>query len=114
LKAGDFYAGSGKLVAALQRLGDLLSGENTSGQVYAEPLVSTIKRFQARHGLEPDGRLGAETINQLNVRLGQRVKQLELTLERWRWIPHSFARPPIVVNIRSSNYEHSIVTTTPR
>ncbi len=25
--------------------------------------------------------------------------QLQLTLERWRWLPHAFARPPIVVNI---------------
>jgi murein L,D-transpeptidase YcbB/YkuD len=35
----------------------------------------------------------------LNTPLSQRVRQLELVLERWRWVPHSFARPPIVVNI---------------
>ncbi|HTW64067.1 MAG TPA: L,D-transpeptidase family protein [Bryobacteraceae bacterium] len=28
-----------------------------------------------------------------------RIRQLQLVLERWRWVPHSFARPPIVVNI---------------
>jgi murein L,D-transpeptidase YcbB/YkuD len=27
------------------------------------------------------------------------VRQLQLVLERWRWVPHSFPRPPIVVNI---------------
>ncbi len=27
------------------------------------------------------------------------IRQLQLVLERWRWVPHSFARPPIVVNI---------------
>ena len=31
--------------------------------------------------------------------LAQRVRKLQLTLERWRWVPHSFSRPPIVVNI---------------
>jgi murein L,D-transpeptidase YcbB/YkuD len=25
--------------------------------------------------------------------------QLQLTLERWRWLPHEFAQPPIIVNI---------------
>lgn len=27
------------------------------------------------------------------------IRQLQLVLERWRWVPHSFSRPPIVVNI---------------
>lgn len=27
------------------------------------------------------------------------IRQLQLVLERWRWVPHSFPRPPIVVNI---------------
>lgn len=31
--------------------------------------------------------------------LAQQVRKLQLTLERWRWVPHSFSRPPIVVNI---------------
>lgn len=31
--------------------------------------------------------------------LAQQVRKLQLALERWRWVPHSFSRPPIVVNI---------------
>lgn len=31
--------------------------------------------------------------------LALQVRKLQLTLERWRWVPHSFPRPPIVVNI---------------
>jgi len=58
-----------------------------------------LKRFQMRHGLDPDGRLGKATLKQLNTPLAQRVCQLQLVLERWRWAPHSFSRPPIVVNI---------------
>jgi L,D-transpeptidase YcbB len=27
------------------------------------------------------------------------VRQLQLTLERWRWVPHKFPTPPIIVNI---------------
>jgi murein L,D-transpeptidase YcbB/YkuD len=49
--------------------------------------------------LETDGRLGQQTIDELNRSMSFRVRQLQLTLERWRWLPHAFPQPPIVVNI---------------
>jgi L,D-transpeptidase YcbB len=64
-----------------------------------DALVDSVKRFQIRHGIEPDGRFGKDTLKQINTPLSQRVRQLQLVLERWRWVPHSFPRPPIVVNI---------------
>jgi murein L,D-transpeptidase YcbB/YkuD len=68
-------------------------------QTYAGPLVDAVKRFQRRHGLDDDGRLGPDTMRQLNVPLQDRVRQLQLTLERWRWLPAEFSAPPIIVNI---------------
>jgi murein L,D-transpeptidase YcbB/YkuD len=61
--------------------------------------VDAVKRFQRRHGLDADGRLGSATIKQLNVPIGDRVLQIQLTLERWRWLPAEFSAPPIIVNI---------------
>ena len=58
-----------------------------------------VKRFQARHGLDAQGKLGAQTIAELNRPLSARVEQLRLTLERYRWLPHNFDQPPILVNI---------------
>ena len=52
-----------------------------------------------RHGMDPDGRIGKSTLKQLNTPLEHRVRQLQLVLERWRWVPENFPRPPIVVNI---------------
>ena len=97
---GDIYAGLARLARLLRLVGDLSADAtpDTSG-VYAEPLVGAVKRFQGRHGLAPDGRLGAQTVKELNTPLSARVEQLRLTLERWRWIPYEFPRPPIVVNI---------------
>jgi murein L,D-transpeptidase YcbB/YkuD len=40
-----------------------------------------------------------QTVKDLNTPLSHRVAQLQLTLERWRWLPHQFQRPPIIVNI---------------
>ncbi len=74
-----------------------------------DTLADAVKRFQIRHGIEPDGRIGKDTLKQLNTPLSQRVRQLQLVLERWRWVPHSFPRPPIVVNIpefRLRAYDH--------
>jgi murein L,D-transpeptidase YcbB/YkuD len=62
-------------------------------------VVDGVKHFQRRHGLQPDGVLGKETVAQLNVPLSQRVQQLQYALERYRWIPSSFPQPPIIVNL---------------
>ncbi len=74
----------------LRLVGDLRDGDT---------LCEGIRHFQIRHGLDPDGRIGKDTLRELNIPLSRRVRQLQLVLERWRWVPHSFSRPPIVVNI---------------
>jgi murein L,D-transpeptidase YcbB/YkuD len=38
-------------------------------------------------------------LKQLNVPLSDRIRQLQLALERWRWLPSDFSAPPIIVNI---------------
>jgi L,D-transpeptidase YcbB len=98
---GQSYAGAPRLGSLLRLLGDLPADAALTGdaQTYAGPLVDAVKSFQRRHGLDDDGRLGAATIKQLNIPLKDRVQQLQLTLERWRWLPSEFSAPPIVVNI---------------
>jgi murein L,D-transpeptidase YcbB/YkuD len=95
------YAGAVLLSARLERLGDLPPGASipADGGLYGGALVDGVRRFQRRHGLDDDGVLGAATIRQLNVPLSRRVRQLQLALERWRWLPAQFSAPPIVVNI---------------
>ena len=63
------------------------------------PLVQAVKRFQERHGLETDGVIGAGTLRALNVPLAQRVKQIELAMERMRWLPELDDRPNFFVNV---------------
>jgi L,D-transpeptidase YcbB len=95
------YAGVPRLVSLLRLVGDLPADSTlpSDTHAYSGPLVDAVKRFQRRHGLDADGRLGATTIKQLNVPLQDRVLQLQLTLERWRWLPAEFSAPPIIVNI---------------
>jgi murein L,D-transpeptidase YcbB/YkuD len=98
---GQPYAGVARLARFLRLVGDLPedAAGSQDGDVYGGALVDAVKRFQRRHGLDEDGRLGAGTIKQLNVPLADRVRQLQLTLERWRWLPAEFSAPPIIVNI---------------
>lgn len=98
---GQDYEGVEKLVKRLQFLGDLSpSAQSPEGsKTYTGEVVDGVKHFQTRHGLEAQGKLGPQTITELNRPMSDRVEQLRLTLERWRWLPHNFAQPPIVVNI---------------
>jgi len=101
VEPGSPYVAAPKLASLLRKLEDLPAGATlpSDPNLYGGALVDAVKRFQSRHGLEPDGRLGKATVAQLNTPLSHRVRQLQLTLERWRWIPSNFPHPLIVVNI---------------
>jgi L,D-transpeptidase YcbB len=99
VKIGDAYMGMPRLVKVLSALGDLPAGGGTSGLIFNSTLAEAVKHFQKRHGLEVNGTLDLPTVRELNVPLGRRILQLELTLERWRWLPHRFVQPPVVINI---------------
>jgi murein L,D-transpeptidase YcbB/YkuD len=98
---GQSYDGLQSLVHRLQFLGDLPASVSVpeGATIYSGEVVDGVKSFQKRHGLEAAGKLGPQTITELNRPMNDRVEQLRLMLERWRWVPHDFEQPPIVVNI---------------
>jgi murein L,D-transpeptidase YcbB/YkuD len=98
---GDSYAGVPQLTALLRVVGDLPADASmpADGTVYQGPLVDAVKHFQARFGRTADGRITTHTLADLNVPLSARVRQMQLTLERWRWLPLGLHAAPIVANI---------------
>ena len=98
---GDSYPGVPRLIRFLRLVGDLPPDANVPEDetIYQGPLVDAVKSFQRRHGRDSDGRIGSQTLADLNVPLRQRVRQMQLTLERWRWMPDAYQKAPIVVNI---------------
>ena len=99
---GPPYAGFVRLTTLLRRLGDLpdnYSAAQAASQAYDPTLVQAVRRFQNRHGLSSTGYLDAATIEQLNVPLTQRVEQIRLALERYRWVRYDSGQPRMVVNI---------------
>jgi murein L,D-transpeptidase YcbB/YkuD len=99
VKPGEVYAGAQTLRAWLAATGDLPPAAAARGEPRLDAeLVGALERFQYLHGLAQDGSLGAATLGALRVPFAQRVRQIELTLERWRWVPP--LRPPtLIVNI---------------
>jgi L,D-transpeptidase YcbB len=98
---GGTYADLPRLIQLLQLVGDLPANQpvDPASTAYQGVIVEAVKSYQIRHGKQADGRLKAELIKEMNVPKEQRVRQIELTLERWRWVPHSFPQPPVVVNL---------------
>lgn len=47
-------------------------------------LAAAIKSFQRKHGLEEDGKAGKNTRRLLNLSLRDHIRQIEITMERWR------------------------------
>jgi murein L,D-transpeptidase YcbB/YkuD len=102
IKPGAPYPDIATVAERLRILGDLDGGTNTRADSTYDPgLADAVKRFQDRHGLEPDGVIGKSTIVALNVPPAERAGQIALSLERLRWLPDLDGRRFIVVNIPS-------------
>jgi murein L,D-transpeptidase YcbB/YkuD len=75
--------------------------------LFNEILELAVHGFQRRHGLRVDGIVGPATLKALNVPMEERVRQIELNLERWRWLPHDFGHRYILVN--AANFKLDVV-----
>jgi murein L,D-transpeptidase YcbB/YkuD len=85
---------------------DISDADKPEKDHYDSALEEAVKRFQARHGLAVDGKVGNNTTAALNVSLEERIRQINVNMERWRWLPHTFGEYYLLVNI--ANYELDI------
>jgi murein L,D-transpeptidase YcbB/YkuD len=100
LHPGDRDARVALLRGRLTAEGDLPPPEAAAGDdLFDETLLAAVRRFQSRHGLEPDGVIGAGTLAALNVPVERRIEQIEWSLERWRWLPRHLGDRHILANI---------------
>jgi murein L,D-transpeptidase YcbB/YkuD len=102
---------SGERILALRdRLflsGDIGSKESLEGDVFGNELEQAVRRFQGRHGLTQDGVVGPATSAALNVPVEDRIRQIEVNMERWRWLPQTLGTRYLVVNI--ANFELDVI-----
>jgi len=107
IRLGDPYAGVGLLRARLRAEGDLPAeaSRNVPTGIDAET-DKAVKAFQFRHGIDPDGVIGPQTLVELNSPVTHRINSLVVNLERMRWMPDiglGSKQPRIEVNIAESS-----------
>lgn len=66
---------------------------------YDSVLAGAVAIFQDRHGLEMDSVIGRTTIEAMNVPVDMRIGQIELNMERYRWLPDNLGARHILVNV---------------
>jgi murein L,D-transpeptidase YcbB/YkuD len=102
---GESFLQYEKLRDFLVFVGDLpdekVKAEPRNLNFYKGEVVEAVKRFQHRHGLVNDGILGKGTAEAINTPMSVRVNQIELGMERLRWLPELSSGQAIIVNIPS-------------
>ncbi|TVR97941.1 MAG: peptidoglycan-binding protein [Rhodospirillales bacterium] len=100
LRRGDSSARVPILREILARVGDSPPAALALRPDYFDAaLESAVMAFQQRHGLTPDGVVGAKTRAALDVPLSARIRQLVLNMERWRWMPRDLGEIHVLVNM---------------
>ncbi|MEZ5581525.1 MAG: peptidoglycan-binding protein [Candidatus Competibacteraceae bacterium] len=107
LAKGSRHGRVRQLRARLLATGDLAAETTAQDTVFDDALRQAVQRFQRRHGLKDDGVVGPQTLAELNVSVAERTRQIELNLERWRWLPDNFGPRHMLVNI--TNFTMSII-----
>lgn len=87
--------------------GDLEPDGKEENDLFDERLEQAVIGFQKQHGLDTDGVVGHATLNALNVPVEARIRQIEINMERLRWIPRDLGQRYIIVNI--ANFELDVV-----
>ncbi len=82
-----------------------LDAKYEKGKVLDQPLAAALRRFQVRHGIENDGAVGKQTLAALNVSAEDRLRQIQVNLERWRWMPRALDPNHVAVNLPAAHLD---------
>lgn len=77
------------------------SAEATGAErsLFDAALHDAVIAYQELRGLDTDGVVGPKTLQSLNVPADERVRQIAVNLERWRWLPQDLGDRYVLVNI---------------
>lgn len=99
LRVGDKQPQVALLRQRLFIEGDLVLDVREEEHTFDELLKMAVERFQVRHGLKVDGVAGPATLAAMNIPVEQRIEQLKINMNRWRWLPRDLGKRYILVNI---------------
>jgi len=105
IKKGDSGARVQELRKRLIAEGYLEGDLSANKDLYDDLLEQAISKYQDNHGLKVDGIVGRDTIASLNVSVEDRVRQIELNMERMRWLPRELGKRYVLINIPNFQLE---------
>jgi L,D-transpeptidase YcbB len=110
LKEGERNAGVGMLRQRFLRGADTREAElaragEADPTLFDASLKAAVERFQTRHSIDADGAVGAGTLRELNHTVEERLAEMRLNLDRWRWLPNDLGERFIIVNIAGFELE---------
>ena len=79
--------------------GDLVVDPFPEMDIFDRWLEEAVSQYQARHGLEVDGKVGPQTRRSLNITVKERIRQIRINMERWRWMPRKLGKRYVMVNM---------------
>lgn len=98
LVRGSKGHGAEVLRKRLDSSGDLAQGSGAA-MAYDNAVAGAVARFQRRHGIPIDSAVTPATLLALNTPVEYWIRQIEINLERYRWLPSEFGDKYILVNI---------------
>lgn len=99
LKPGQRSPNAALLRKRLALTGDSTETGENPGDLFDGKLEEAVKKFQRRHGMQENGVVDRKLIGALNVPVQARIRQIELNMERWRWLPADLGSRYILINI---------------
>lgn len=102
LEQGDADLRVPTLRRRLAVTGDLAGGLADGSPFYDAAVAEAVRRFQGRHGLDPDGRTGPRTLAALNRSVGARIGEIEESMADLRDPEFGVGERGILVNIAAA------------
>ncbi len=87
------------------QMGFLNSQSASSSTVYDSDLQAAVLAYQKSAKMKQDGIIGNEVVRFLNVDINERIKQIEVNLEKWRWMPRELGARYILVNVAAQELQ---------
>ncbi len=95
LKLKDSSGTIGDVRNALFKLGYLKTNNNSA--VFDAEMTDAVNFFRQSIGLKADSTISSSVISALNVPLQNRIRQIMVNMERFRWLPGQITSPDVIV-----------------
>lgn len=89
-------------VAAIRRrlsVSGEFTGTDIESDLYDAEVEAAVRHFQTLNGLAADGVAGERTVGAMNFTVDERLRLIEMNMERWRWMDHDLQDPYVLVDI---------------